>query len=83
MNDTSLRMTAKMREMFLQKLPEERLRLGCSMYDFSKQLVVNALLRENPDLSETALRPELFRRFYGNDFDVIHQQKIVNHLTRL
>lgn len=82
-NDTSLRTAAKMREMFHQKLPEERLHMGCSMYDFSKQLVTNAILRENPKFSKGALRLELFRRFYGNDFDVIDQQKIENHLAQL
>ena len=82
MNDTSVEMAVKMREMILRKLPEERLRMGCSMYDFSKQLVTGAILRENPDLSPHVLRGELFRRFYGNDFDVATQKKILERLTR-
>ena len=81
MNDTSAQMTVKMREMVLRKSPADRLRMGCSMYDFSKQLVTNAILRENPDLSENMLRRELFMRFYGNDFNVVRREKILNYLV--
>jgi len=81
MNDTTPQMTLKMREMILQKSPQERLALGCSMYDFSKQLVKNALLRQNADLSPAHLRRELFLKFYGNDFSLEEQQKIMRTLT--
>ena len=82
MNDTSQRIAAKLREMILQKLPEERLRMGCSMFDFSKQLVIVGISRDNPYASRSLLRIELFRRFYGNDFSPIQQEKIVAHLVR-
>lgn len=82
MNDTSPRMVARMRDMILQKLPEERLRLGCSMFDFSKKLVTMGILREHPDASPTLVRKELFQRFYGDDFDARQQEKIVSHLVQ-
>ena len=82
MNDTSAPMSAKMRELILRKQPEERLRMGCSMYGFSKQLVTDAILREHPGLSLKVLRGELFRRFYGSDFAPRQQKKILEHLTR-
>lgn len=81
MNDTSPEMTAKMREMILRKAPADRLRMGCSMYDFSKRLVVNAILRERPNLLPNALRGELFRRFYGNDFGIAQREKILERLN--
>jgi len=70
-----------MREMIRRKTPEERLRMGCSMFDFSKSLVVNAILRERPNLSPAELRGELFLRFYGNDFAPARREKILAHLA--
>lgn len=66
MNDTAPEIAAKMREMFQKKTPAQRLMMGCSMYDFSKQLVVSSILRQKPDISLPDLRKELFLRFYGN-----------------
>lgn len=83
MNDTNPRILARMREMIQRKTPEERLLMGCSLYDFSKQLVMNALLRENPQLTPSALKRELFLRFYGNDFNPEKKEKILGHLNRL
>ena len=82
MNDTSPQIAAKLREMILQKLPEERLRMGCSMFDFSKKLVMVGISRKNPYASRVILRIELFRKFYGNDFSRIQQEKIIAHLVR-
>lgn len=82
MKDTSPRANQKIVEMMLQKAPEERLALGCSMFDFSKQLVTDSLKEETPSLSPASLRRELFLRFYGNDFDRTQQEKILSHLIR-
>lgn len=81
MNDTDLKMSAKMVEMIRQKSPAERLAMGCSMYDFSKRLVTSSILKEKPHLSPSELRTELFLRFYGNDFDLAKQQKIIRHIA--
>ena len=81
MNDTPPKIAEKMREMIRRKTPEERLRMGCSMFDFSKSLVVNAILRERPNLSPAELRGELFLRFYGNDFAPARREKILAHLA--
>jgi len=80
MNDTSPQIEEKMREMIRAKTPEERLKMGCSMYDFSKQLVIHSILEREPSLSPAALRRELFLKFYGNDFDPEERQKILHYL---
>ena len=82
MNDTHPRVNQKIVEMMRRKAPEERLALGCSMFDFSKQLVMSSLREENPSLSPASLRQELFLRFYGNDFDSRAREKITFHLIR-
>ena len=60
---------------------EQRLIMGCSMFDCSKQLVINAILREAPNLAPSQLRAEVFLKFYGNEFDSEHSGKIVRHLN--
>ena len=80
MNDTSDEMNRKMCEMIQQKLPIERLKMGCSMYDMSKRLVVQAILKNNPHLSAADLRQEIFQKFYGNDFTPETSAKIIKHL---
>ena len=81
MNDTSPQIEAKMIQMIRLKTPIERLKMGCSMFDFSKQLVTNSILRENPNLSPAFFRRELFLRFYGNEFDPVHREKIAKYFS--
>ena len=82
MNDTSPEITEKMCEMIRMKTPEERFRMGCSMYDASRYLVTHAILRENPDISPAALRQELFLKFYRNDFNPAERQRILDYLAQ-
>ena len=83
MNDTSPEVLERMREMIRQKTPQERLEMGCSMYDTSKYLVTRAILRENPNITPAALRQELFLKFYRNDFNPEQIEKILAHLGNL
>ena len=80
MNDTTPEITEKVAELFRKKSPIERLKMGCSMYDTSRYLVIRAILEENPGISEVGLRQELFIKFYGNDFDLNEKEKILNQL---
>jgi hypothetical protein len=82
MNDTSPEITEKMCEMFRTKTPQERFRMGCSMYDTSRYLVTRAILRENPHISPAALRQELFLKFYGDDFNPTERQRILDYLAQ-
>lgn len=82
MNDTSSEMTKRMEEMFQQKTSAERLLMGCSMFDLSKQMVKSSILEKNSKISSVDLRRELFLIFYGNDLDANRKRKILAHLTR-
>ena len=82
MDDTSPEISEKIYEMIREKTPIERLKMGCSMYQTSKYLVTNAILRENPQISAIGLRQALFLRFYGQDFDPIQTEKILHHLAQ-
>jgi hypothetical protein len=63
--------------MLLQRSGEERLRMGCSMYDFARELVVASVLAKTPDASPSELRRAIFLRFYGDDFDPETREKIL------
>lgn len=83
MDDTSPEIAEKMREMMRSKSPVERYKMGWSMYETSKFLVTRAILENNPNISEVRLRQELFLKFYGSDFDLAEQQKILSHLSKI
>ena len=83
MNDTPPKIEEKMRELIRKKTPEERLRMGCSMYDFSKRLVSRAILEGRPHLTSVELRRELFLRFYGNNFDSVARKKILARIGEI
>jgi len=82
MNDTIPEIAEKIREMIRTKSAIERLKMGCSMYDTSRSLVIRAILEINPSISKTGLRQELFLRFYGSDIDPVQREKIIQHLAQ-
>jgi hypothetical protein len=82
MNDTSPEMERKMMEMIMTKSPIERVMMGCSMYETSKQLIIEGILRQNPGISKVKLRQEIFLRFYRDDFTPSQRDKILEHLER-
>ena len=69
MIDTDPAAEAKTRTMMMEKSPEERFVMGCSMFTFVKTIVRASILQKNSDISPGNLRKELFLRFYGNDMD--------------
>lgn len=82
MRDTSPAIEKKMCEMIQQKTPIERMRMGWSMYETSKSLVIRAILEENPNISKADLRKEIFLRFYRNDFSPAEREKICAYLEK-
>ena len=80
MNDTSPKMAEKMWQMIQAKSPRERAQMGWSMYQTSKLLVIRAILEENPSISPSSLRKELFLRFYASDFTEPALSKILAHI---
>lgn len=83
MDDTHPKMAQKQRELFEKKSFLERLEISFSMYATSKYLVIRAILEKNPEISNQDLRREYFLRFYGDDFDPIQKEKILQHISTL
>lgn len=80
MRDTTPDISHKVCEMIQMKSPIERLIMGSSMYETSKQLIIRAILENDPCISKADLRKEIFLKFYGNDYDLNQQEKIIKHL---
>jgi len=79
MNDTPEAIAAIMRKKFRQKNNEERLRMGFSMFDFAKAV----MLSSRPNLTTTEKRKIIFLRLYGSDFDGQTIKEVLDHLARL
>ncbi len=80
MNDTSPEMHKKMHELIRQKTPEERAKMGWSMYLTSRYIITQVILQKKPDITPAELRKELFLAFYKNDFSPAEREKILHYL---
>ena len=80
MTDTSPHMAARFDLMFRQKSGEERLRMGCSMHEAAKRLVIASILEKDPQANSAALRRQLFLRFYGHEFEPAQRERVLNRL---
>ena len=83
MNDTSALMMSKYYRLIMAKSRQERLRMGCSMFDTAKKIVRSAILNQDPKITVGRMKAELFLRFYGGEFGAAEQEKILNGLQLL
>ncbi|MEW6455620.1 MAG: hypothetical protein AB1410_02740 [Acidobacteriota bacterium] len=80
MKDTSSGMEKKFNSMLMQRSGEDRVKMGFSMNDSARRLVIASILNKNPNASPLEIRRELFLRFYGIDFDKKNKEKILKFL---
>jgi hypothetical protein len=71
MNDTPPRIHAKMVELMKAKSPAERLKMGSSMFDMARTMVLASIKTEDP----RERRRQLFLRFYGQDFSPAQRER--------
>ncbi len=76
MNDTHPEAAAQFQSLMRSKSNEERLLMGCSMYDTAKQIVESAILNQNPGITAQRMKKEIFLRFYGMEFSKGEKEKI-------
>ena len=81
-SDTDPQIEQRYRKMLMSLSGEERLRMGCSMFDTAVEIAKNALMNEHPGITPQELKVGLFRRLYGNDFSEDEQAKIITSLSR-
>ncbi len=81
--DKSESMESRFHRMMMERPPEERLRMGCSMFDTAKEIVRSSILERNPHISPQELKKEIFLRFYGQEFESEQKRKILDSLKQL
>ncbi len=76
MNDTHPEVAAQFRDLMKAKSNEQRLLMGCSMYDTAKQIVQSAIYSQRPGIKPEEMKKEIFLRFYGLEFSRADKEKI-------
>ena len=80
MNDTHPDIAVRFRELMMSKSGEERLLMGCSMYDTAKQIVRSAIYNSRPGITDAEMKKEIFLRFYGPEFSKADREKLLSEL---
>ena len=79
--DTHPDIAVRYRNMMMRRSGEQRLLMGCSMYDTARQIVRSAILAANAGVTDAEMRKEIFLRFYGHEFSRDETEKVISALT--
>lgn len=79
MNDTSQKMIEYYDRLMMERSPQERLRMGCSMFDTAKQMVRDSIMSDNDQLLPDEIKKEIFLRFYGQELTGERGNKILRN----
>ena len=80
MNDTHPDIAIRFQNLLMLKSNEQRLIMGCSMYDAAKQIVRSSIHNKHPQISAAQMRKEIFVRFYGLEFSQADRERILSAL---
>jgi hypothetical protein len=69
MNDTPEHIRKKQNEIYNRKSYAEKSKYVFDLTELSRKIIVDQLRKNNPEMSETDLKVELFRIFYKDDFE--------------
>jgi len=77
MNDTSLDILEKQREIFHKKTSQERFLIGAELIEMGRIIIESSIKNNKPDISEIDLKIEVFKRYYSDYFSDDELQKII------
>ena len=80
MLDTHPDIAIRFRDLMMSKTGEQRLLMGCSMYDTAKQIVRSAIYNSRPEITDEDMKKEIFLRFYGKEFSPADREKFLSAL---
>lgn len=83
MNDTPPDVDAAFTAMFATLTPSERVRMMSEMFDTARRILVSGIRAEQPDISDTELKVEVFLRTYRDDFSAEERDRIVAHIRQV
>ena len=81
MFDTHPDVAIRFRDLMMSKTGQQRLLMGCSMYDTAKQIVRSAIYNSRPEITDEEMKKEIFLRFYGKEFHRADREKFLSALT--
>lgn len=79
MFDTHPDVAVRFEKMLMSKSGEQRLLMGCSMYDMAKKIVQSAILAQHPAITPQEMKREIFLRFYGQEFSPADKEKLFSY----
>ena len=82
MKDTTPKIIERFNKMMMKLSAEERLKMGFSMNQTSRKIVIASLLNRNPQATSREKRLVLFNRFYQKEFDQKTCEKILKNLLQ-
>ncbi len=77
MNDTAVAVQRRFEQMLMRKSPEERLRMGCSMFTAARTIAEISIRANSPQILSSEMKRKLFLRFYGAEFSDSQIQSIL------
>jgi len=80
MFDTHPDVAIRFRDLMMSKTGQQRLLMGCSMYDTAKKIVRSAIYNNRPEITEEEVKKEIFLRFYGKEFSRTDREKFLSAL---
>ena len=80
MFDTHPDVEIRFRKLIMSKSGEQRLLMGCSMFDAAKKIVQSAMASQQPEITAQEMREGTFLRFYGQEFSQTDREKILSVL---
>jgi hypothetical protein len=80
MFDTHPDVAIRYRDLMMSKSGQQRLLMGCSMYDTAKKIVRSAIYNSRPEITEEEMKKEIFLRFYGREFSRAEREKFLSAL---
>ncbi len=81
MFDTHYDVAIRFRDLMMSKTGQQRLLMGCSMYDTAKKIVRSAIYNNRPEITDEEMKKEIFLRFYGQEFSRADREKFLSALT--
>jgi hypothetical protein len=82
MNDTPPDVDAAFSAMFATLTPTQRVRTMSEMFDTARRLLVSGIRAEQPGITDTELKVEVFLRTYRDDYTPAERDRIVADLRR-
>jgi len=80
MFDTHPDVAVRFRNLMMSKTGQQRLRMGCSMYDTAKEIVRSAIYNSRPEITDEEMKKEIFLRFYGKEFSRADKEQFLSAL---